>query len=93
MIHIHHSSHDSYRARELGIFENGLLDSDVFLQVSSVRISFFLIFLSPRSSVARLIHVFVMMLDPLINEHVRCSFSFCRSDYTLRFRRSWLMCE
>lgn len=34
MIHIHHSSHDSYRARELGIFENGLLDSDVFLQVS-----------------------------------------------------------
>lgn len=35
MIHIHHSSHDSYRARELGIFENGLLDSDVFLQVSS----------------------------------------------------------
>lgn len=34
MIHIHHSSHDSYRTRELGIFENGLLDSDVFLQVS-----------------------------------------------------------
>ena len=34
MIHIHHSSHDSYRTRELGIFENGLLDADVFLQVS-----------------------------------------------------------
>ncbi|KAL7032422.1 hypothetical protein ACKWTF_007313 [Chironomus riparius] len=36
MIHIHHShSHPSdtaYRARELGIFENGLQDSDVFLQ-------------------------------------------------------------
>lgn len=39
MIHMHHhshSSHDSYRAREIGIFENGLLDSDVFLQVSFV---------------------------------------------------------
>ncbi|CRL01673.1 CLUMA_CG014892, isoform A, partial [Clunio marinus] len=33
MIHIHHSSHDSYRTRELGIFENGLLDADVFLQL------------------------------------------------------------
>jgi len=39
MIHIHHShSHPSdtaYRARELGIFENGLLDSDLFLQVNN----------------------------------------------------------
>ncbi|KAG5682009.1 hypothetical protein PVAND_011404 [Polypedilum vanderplanki] len=34
MIHMHHShsSHDGYRAREIGIFENGLLDADVFLQ-------------------------------------------------------------
>lgn len=39
MIHIHHSSHDSYRTRELGIFENGLLDADVFLQVSFLLIS------------------------------------------------------
>lgn len=45
MIHIHHShSHPSdtaYRTRELGIFENGLLDADVFLQVKKN----FLIFL------------------------------------------------
>lgn len=45
MIHIHHShSHPSdtaYRTRELGIFENGLLDADVFLQVKKK----FLIFL------------------------------------------------
>ncbi|CAO1388922.1 unnamed protein product [Diamesa serratosioi] len=32
MIHIHHQSHDSYRNREIGIFENGLLDADMFLQ-------------------------------------------------------------
>lgn len=39
MIHIHHShSHPSdtaYRSRELGIFENGLQDTDVFLQVNN----------------------------------------------------------
>jgi hypothetical protein len=37
MIHIHHShsTHDGYR-REIGIFENGLLDADVFLQVSKL---------------------------------------------------------
>jgi hypothetical protein len=57
MIHIHHSSHDSYRTRELGIFENGLLDSDVFLQVSVSRFSVFcccffsLISFSPRKRV------------------------------------------
>ena len=36
MIHIHHQSHDSYRNREIGIFENGLLDADMFLQVSDI---------------------------------------------------------
>lgn len=44
MIHIHHShSHPSdtaYRTRELGIFENGLLDADVFLQVKIISIIF-----------------------------------------------------
>jgi hypothetical protein len=40
MIHIHHShTHDNYRAREIGIFENGLLDADVFLQVCDNIIS------------------------------------------------------
>lgn len=31
--HMHH--HDTYRSRELGVFENGLLDGEMFLQVSS----------------------------------------------------------
>lgn len=31
--HIH--AHDGYRTRELGAFEHGLLDGDMFLQVSS----------------------------------------------------------
>lgn len=30
--HIHH--HDAYRSRELGAFEHGLLEGDMFLQVS-----------------------------------------------------------
>lgn len=30
--HIH--AHDGYRTRELGAFEHGLLDGDMFLQVS-----------------------------------------------------------
>lgn len=30
--HMHH--HDSYRSRELGAFEHGLLDGDMFLQVN-----------------------------------------------------------
>lgn len=30
--HMHH--HDTYRSRELGVFENGLLDGEMFLQVS-----------------------------------------------------------
>jgi len=30
--HIH--AHDTYRTRELGAFEHGLLDGDMFLQVS-----------------------------------------------------------
>lgn len=36
--YIHHQPHDShnYRSRELGIFENGLLDGDMFLQVSNI---------------------------------------------------------
>jgi hypothetical protein len=35
VLHIHHhQAHDSYRCRELGIIENGILDGDMFLQVS-----------------------------------------------------------
>lgn len=30
--HLHH--HDAYRSRELGAFEHGLLEGDMFLQVS-----------------------------------------------------------
>lgn len=30
----HMHTHDSYRSREIGAFENGLLDGDMFLQVS-----------------------------------------------------------
>lgn len=30
--HLHH--HDSYRSRDLGAFEHGLLDGDMILQVS-----------------------------------------------------------
>lgn len=32
--HMHH--HDTYRSRELGVFENGLLDGEMFLQVSCI---------------------------------------------------------
>ena len=35
MHHLHPSQDNSYRTREIGIFENGLLDADVFLQVSN----------------------------------------------------------
>lgn len=29
-----HTHHDGYRTRELGAFEHGLLDGDMFLQVN-----------------------------------------------------------
>lgn len=34
--HMHH--HDTYRSRELGAFEHGLSDGDMFLQVSFIQI-------------------------------------------------------
>lgn len=34
--HMHH--HDTYRSRELGAFEHGLSDGDMFLQVSAIQI-------------------------------------------------------
>lgn len=34
LLHIHHhQSHDSYKHREIGILESGILDGDMFLQV------------------------------------------------------------
>lgn len=35
--HIHTHAHDGYRTRELGAFEHGLLDGDMFLQVSEEK--------------------------------------------------------
>lgn len=35
----HMHTHDSFRNRELGAFENGLLDGDMFLQVSNLNIN------------------------------------------------------
>lgn len=35
LLHIHHhQSHDSYKHREIGILESGILDGDMFLQVN-----------------------------------------------------------
>lgn len=36
--HIHTHAHDGYRTRELGAFEHGLLDGDMFLQVSDKKL-------------------------------------------------------
>lgn len=40
--HIH--GHDGYRTRELGAFEHGLLDGDMFLQVTTIINKKFLCF-------------------------------------------------
>ncbi|KAI9579724.1 hypothetical protein GQX74_000512 [Glossina fuscipes] len=33
-----HTHHDGYRTRELGAFEHGLLDGDMFLQLSDAKV-------------------------------------------------------
>lgn len=41
LLHIHHhQSHDSYKHREIGILESGILDGDMFLQVREQNFNF-----------------------------------------------------